>query len=156
MELPELVAGDIILTNMQRVYAPEIADQAIDYLLAFTRAHSFHPGPTRPGVAVREPGLVRDELMVIGLGGIDSEIARRVHPFGMRVVATDPKVLERPLYVEELHQPDAFHALLPRADVVSAAPLTRRSHGMIAAREFAAMKRGVVLINVVRGKVVGT
>ena len=37
MEIPELVEGDIVLTNMQRAYAPEIADQALGYLLAFTR-----------------------------------------------------------------------------------------------------------------------
>ena len=110
----------------------------------------------------RRPGVVLDELMgktllVIGLGGIGSEIARRAHAFGMRVLATDPKVLERPLYVEELRRPDAFHALLPHADVVaSAVPLTRQSRGMIASREFAMMKRGVILINVSRGKVVDT
>jgi phosphoglycerate dehydrogenase-like enzyme len=52
----------------------------------------------------------------------------------MRVMATDPKVLERPLYVEEPRRPDAFHTLLPRADdVVSAVPLTRPSYRMIAA-----------------------
>jgi phosphoglycerate dehydrogenase-like enzyme len=82
-------------------------------------------------------------LLVIGLGGIGSEVARRAHAFGMRVLATDPKVLERPLYVEELRRPDAFPALLPRADVVvSAVPLTRLSCRMIATREFAMMKRG--------------
>ena len=163
MEIPELVEGDIVLTNMQRVYAPEIADQAIGYLLAFTRSltHFIRAQPGQEWRS-REPGLVLDELMgktllVIGLGGIGSEIARRAHAFGMRVLATDPKVLERPLYVEELRRPDAFHALLPRADVVvSAVPLTGQSHGMIAAREFAPMKRGVVLINVSRGKVVAT
>ena len=54
MEIPELVESDIVLTNMQRVYAPEIADQAIGYLLAFTRSlDAFHPGPARPGVAIR-------------------------------------------------------------------------------------------------------
>src|SRR5262249_19807357 len=37
MEIPELVEGAVVLTNMQRAYAPEIADQAIGYLLAFTR-----------------------------------------------------------------------------------------------------------------------
>ena len=37
MEIPELVEGDIVLTNMQWVAAPEIADQAIGYRLAFTR-----------------------------------------------------------------------------------------------------------------------
>ena len=35
--IPELVERDIVLTNMQRTFAPEIADQAIAYLLAFTR-----------------------------------------------------------------------------------------------------------------------
>ncbi len=96
-------------------------------------------------------------LLVIGLGGIGSEIARRANAFGMRVLATDPKVLERPLFVEELHKPEDFHALLPRADVVaSAVPLTKQSMRMIGANEFAMMKRGVVLINVSRGKVVNT
>ena len=131
----EWVEGDIVLTNMQRVYAPEIADQAIGYLLAFTRSltHFIRVQPGQKGRS-REAGLVLDELMgktllVIGLGGIGSEIARRAHAFGMRVLATDPKVLERPLYVEELRRPDAFHALLLRADVVAAAvPLTRSSH----------------------------
>jgi phosphoglycerate dehydrogenase-like enzyme len=103
MEVPELVEGDIALTIMQRVLAPEIADQAIGYLLAFTRslAHFIRAQPGQVWRS-REPGLVLDELMgetllVIGLGGISSEIARRAHAFGMRVLATDPKVLERPL-----------------------------------------------------------
>jgi phosphoglycerate dehydrogenase-like enzyme len=59
--------------------------------------------------------------------------------------------------VQELHNPDAFHALLPRADVVaSAVPLTKQSFRMIGSREFDMMKRGVILINVSRGKVVDT
>jgi phosphoglycerate dehydrogenase-like enzyme len=163
MEIPELVDSQIVLTNMQRVYAPEIADQAIGYLLAFTRSltHFIRAQPAQEWRS-RQPGAVLEELMgktmqIIGLGGIGSEIARRAHAFGMRVLATDAKVLERPLYVEELHRPDAFPALLPRADVVaSAVPLTKQSRGMISAREFAAMKRGVILINVSRGKVVDT
>ncbi len=163
MEIPELVRSDIIVTNMQRVYGPEIADQAIGYLLAFTRSLA-HFVRTQPGQEWRSsgPGVVLDELMgktllVIGLGGIGSEIARRAAAFGMRVLATDPKVLERPTYVEELHKPAAFHALLPRADVVaSAVPLTNASRRMIGAKEFAMMKRGVILINVSRGGVVDT
>jgi phosphoglycerate dehydrogenase-like enzyme len=163
MDIPELVESDIVLTNMQRVYAPEIADQAIGYLLAFTRSLThFVRSQSAQEWSSRRPGVVLDELLgktllVIGLGGIGSETARRAHAFGMRVLATDPKVFERPLYVEELHRPDVFHALLPRADVVaSAVPLTKQSLRMIGAREFALMKRGVVLINVSRGKVVDT
>ena len=163
MKIPELVQSDIILTNMQRAYAPEIADQAIGYLLAFTRglAHFVRTQPSQEWRA-SGPGVVLDELMgktllVVGLGGIGSEIARRAAAFGMRVVATDPKVRERPLYVDELHKPSAFHSLLPRADVVaSAVPLTNASRKMIGAEEFGIMKRGVILINVSRGGVVDT
>jgi len=163
MKIPELVRSDIILTNMQRAYAPEIADQAMGYLLAFTRSLA-HFVRTQPSHEWRSsgPDVVLDELLgktllVIGLGGIGSEIARRAAAFGMRVVATDPKVLERPLYVDELHKPPAFHTLLPRADVVaSAVPLTNVSRKMIGAKEFEMMKRGVILINVSRGGVVDT
>ncbi len=73
------------------------------------------------------------------------------------MLATDPKVQERPLFVEELHRPEAFHGLIPRADVVaSAVPLTKQSRKMIGAKELGMMKPGVVLINVSRGGVVDT
>ncbi len=163
IEIPELVDSEIILTNMQRAYGPEIADQAIGYLLAFTRSltHFVRTQSSQEWRASRE-GVVLDELMgktllVIGLGGIGSEIARRAAAFGMRVLATDPKVVERPLYVEELHRPDAFHKLLPRADVVaSAVPLTKATRKMLSAPELGMMKRGVILINVSRGGVIDT
>jgi phosphoglycerate dehydrogenase-like enzyme len=160
--IPELVERDIVLTNMQRTFAPEIADQAIAYLLAFTRGLTHVIRKPPEGAWRRPPEVVLDELqgktlLVIALGGIGSEIARRAFGFGMRVLATDPKVIEKPLFVEELHKPDAFHRLLPRADVVaSAVPLTPLSRRMIGEREFGMMKRGVILINVSRGGVVDT
>jgi phosphoglycerate dehydrogenase-like enzyme len=54
-----LVHSDIVLTNMQRIYAPEIADQAIGYLLAFTRSltHSIRAQPAQDWSA-RRPGAV--------------------------------------------------------------------------------------------------
>jgi phosphoglycerate dehydrogenase-like enzyme len=163
IEIPELVESDIVLTNMQRAFGPEIADQAIGYLLCFTRG-LVHFVRSQPEQEWRSsgPGVVLDELagktlLVIALGGIGSEIARRAAGFGMRVLATDPKVLERPSFVEELHRPDAFSSLLPRADVVaSAVPLTRETKKMIGAREFAMMKPGVIVINVSRGRVIDT
>jgi len=163
LEIPELVERDIVLTNMQRAYGPEIADQAIAYLLAFTRSLThFIRAQTTQEWRSSGPDVVLDELsgktlLVIGLGGIGSEIARRAAAFGMRVLATDPKVWERPPSVEELHKPDAFAGLVPRADVVaSAVPLTKATRKMIGAREFGIMKPGAILINVSRGGVVDT
>jgi phosphoglycerate dehydrogenase-like enzyme len=163
MGIPELVDGPIVLTNMARAFGPEIADQALAYLLAFTRdlPHFIATtaekrwGDRRRGVVFEE--LAGKTMLVIGLGGIGTEIARRAHGFGVRVVATDPKVWERPLFVDELRRPEKFHDLLPRADVVaSAVPLTKESTRMIGEREFGMMKTGAILINVSRGKVVDT
>jgi phosphoglycerate dehydrogenase-like enzyme len=162
LAIPELRERDIVLTNLQRTLAPEIADQAIAYLLAFTRGLTHFIRKPPEGAWRHPPEIVLDELqdktlLVIALGGIGSEIARRAFGFGMRVLATDPKVIEKPLYVEELHRPDAFHRLISRADVVaSAVPLTPLSRGMIGTKEFGMMKRGTILINVSRGAVVDT
>lgn len=163
MEIPELVDSSIVLTNMQRAYAPEIADQALGYLLAFTRGFSFfvrNLSDQKWGYDRKE--LVLDELpgktmVIIGQGGIGSEIARRAAAFGMRILATDAKLLECPLTLAELHRPEALPSLLPQADVVvSAVPLTKVSRGMLGAKEFALMKPGVIFINVSRGKIVQT
>ena len=103
MEIPELVESDIVLTNMQRVYGPEIADQAIGYLLAFTRslAHFVRVQPSQEWRS-REPGVVLDELMgktllVIGLGGIGSEIARRASRSACACWPPTRRCCERPL-----------------------------------------------------------
>jgi phosphoglycerate dehydrogenase-like enzyme len=162
LTIPELLERPITLTNMQRAYGPEIADQAIGYLLCFTRGLGHFIQSKNREEWSRPSELVLDELegktmLVIGLGGIGSHIARRAAGFGMTIVATDPKVIERPTFVSELHKPEALHRLLPRADVVtSAVPLTQASEKMLGAREFAVMKKGAILINISRGKVIDT
>lgn len=164
VNIPELRDSNIILTNMQGIYAPEIADQALGYLLSFTRClgHFIHAQPNEDLPGSRTPDLVLDELqdktmLVIALGGIGTEIARRAHAFGMRVLATDPKVTKKPEYVAELHQPEALHSLLPKADVIaSAVPITPKTRHMLAEREFGLMKPGVIILNVSRGGVIDT
>lgn len=157
--IPELVERDIVLTNMQRIYAPEIADQTMGYLLAFTRklGHSI-VGRTWDKLPDEElDELPGKTMLIVGLGGIGDAIARRAAAFGMTVLATDPKVYETPLSVAELHKPDALPELLPRANVVvSAVPLTPVSQKMFDADAFARMKQGAIFINVSRGRVADT
>ncbi len=161
--LPEMQDSDIVLTNMQRVFGPPIADQTVGYLLAFTRGldHFIRTNPEHEWM--RRPYTIDfDEvagktLLIIGLGGIGSEIARRAFGLGMRVEATDAKLLDAPRFVEKLHRPDAFETLLPKADVVaSAVPLTPESRQMFNASTFGKMKQGAIFLNVSRGGVTDT
>jgi phosphoglycerate dehydrogenase-like enzyme len=160
---PELVNNDrIVLTNAQRLYAPEIADQAMGYLLSITRSLPHFMEQQHQGAFDRRQEVPLDELqgktmVIIALGGIGTEVARRANAFGMRVLATDPKVVDKPEFVAELHKPADLHQLLPQADVlVSAVPITPVTRKMIGEREFRLLKPTCILINVSRGGVVDT
>src|SRR5262249_11182336 len=120
---PELAASDIVLTNTQRLYGPTVADQAFALLLSLTRGlREVMPGEVADAVW-RKPKALPQELhgktmLLIGLGGIGTQTARRAHSFGMRVMAIDPKEMERPDFVFSLAKPDKLMDLLPKADVI--------------------------------------
>jgi phosphoglycerate dehydrogenase-like enzyme/glyoxylase-like metal-dependent hydrolase (beta-lactamase superfamily II) len=153
----ELVRSDIVLTNAARIHGPNSADQAFALLLSLARR--LRDG-TPEGSASREP--TRQELhgktmLVVGLGGIGDQVARRAWSFGMRVMAIDPKEMGRPDFVFSLDRPAKLMDLLPQADVVViACPLTDETKGLFGEKQFAAMKKTANLINVARGPIVKT
>ena len=97
-------------------------------------------------------------MLVVGLGGVGTQIAKRADAFGMRVVAVDPNTtMERPPFVFAVHPPAKLMELLPQADVVVlACPLTEQTRGLVGKSQLAAMKSSALLINVARGPVVKT
>ncbi|MFN0242977.1 MAG: D-2-hydroxyacid dehydrogenase [Planctomycetota bacterium] len=161
---PALVDNDgIVLTNMRGVHGPAIADHAFGMLLALTRDLSFFREQqaarrwAREGSGARPIALKGRTLLVVGLGGIGSEVAQRGHGFGMRVIATRRSDAEAPKFVERVGKPEELLALLPEADVVAiCVPLTKETERLFDARAFAAMKPGSYLVNVARGKCVDT
>lgn len=152
-----------VLTNMQRIYAPVIAETAIGLLLSLTRgliqvsvpAFRERKWMQAPNDVVLED-LYGKTIGIVGMGGIGSETARRLHyGFQMRVLATDAKPLPRPDFVEELHDPAWLMEMVPQVDVLmSAAPLTRETKGMFNAEVFRRMKPSAYFINVTRGGLV--
>jgi phosphoglycerate dehydrogenase-like enzyme/glyoxylase-like metal-dependent hydrolase (beta-lactamase superfamily II) len=156
---PELVASKVILTDARRVDGPTIADHAFALLLALTRGVR-EAAPTAAGEPEAKPArheLQGKRLLVVGLGGSGTQISRRAHAFGMRVLAVDPKDMERPSFVFSLDKPAKLMELLPQADVVVlACPLTPETRGLMGEGQFKAMKKSAYLINVARGEVVQT
>jgi phosphoglycerate dehydrogenase-like enzyme/glyoxylase-like metal-dependent hydrolase (beta-lactamase superfamily II) len=172
---PELVKSDIVLTNTQRLYGPNVADQAFALLLSLTRGlnKAMHPqliplekdGPIdlnrrwnylKKDVDARE--LHGKTMLIVGFGGIGTQIAKRADAFGMRVIAVDPNnKIVKPAFVFSLQTPDKLMELLPLADVVVlACPLTEKTRGMFGKAQFAAMKPSAYLINIARGGIVKT
>jgi phosphoglycerate dehydrogenase-like enzyme len=157
---PEFVASDVQLTNCKVVQGPTIADHAFAMLLALTRGlYEYIPNRAKrewgnrsstPEGMTELPGMT---AVIIGAGGIGTQIAQRANGFGMKVIGVDPKDMPVSNFFSEIVPPDRLDEVLPKADVVFvAAPLTPKSEHMIASRQFDAMKRGAYFIAVSRGR----
>ena len=94
-------------------------------------------------------------LLIIGLGNIGAEIARRAKAFGMCVIGVRNNPNRACEHVERVHGGDELLAVLPTADyIMLAAPLTPGTHNMIGQAELAVMKPSAYLINIGRGHLV--
>src|SRR5690606_12956814 len=100
-------------------------------LLAFTRGLNLYlpdqlKGQWEPRRLAHQNAweLSGRTLLVVGLGGIGTEVARRGHALGMRVIATRASAADRPPFVGYVGRPDELLKLAGEADVVvSAVPL---------------------------------
>jgi phosphoglycerate dehydrogenase-like enzyme len=158
---PEVVASQVVLTNMQKMYSPTISETVIGLLLALTRGLNRYALETRERRWNPQEGLKEISGMTMGLvgcGGIGGDTAYRAHyGFHMKVLAVDPKPLPKPAFVAELHSLDWLPQMLPQVDVlVCAAPHTKVSEGMLNESVFRALKPTAYFINVSRGKLVHT
>jgi phosphoglycerate dehydrogenase-like enzyme len=154
--------GEVVLTNMKGAYGPVIAEHVFAMILSRTRNLPHYLDAGRQGSWSRGPGdamtsLQGGTMLVVGLGGIGSEIARRADAFNMRVLATARTERPPPPYVDVLGTAADLDDLLPQADVVVlAVPLTAETRGMVNRRTIRRMKEGAWIVNIARGAVVDT
>jgi phosphoglycerate dehydrogenase-like enzyme len=152
----DLRNSNITLTNNKIVQGPEIADHALAMLLMLSRnlyvlykndqqqiwnPRSFH------GIELNGKTAV-----VVGVGGIGTQIAVRANAFGMTVIGVDTE--DKPFlpFLKKVVKPDQFDDVLPQADVVFiSVPDTPKSHKMMGARQFQLMKKNSYFVAVSRG-----
>ena len=153
----DLRDSSIILTNNQIVQGPEIADHAMAMLLTLSRAlprfmadqqtETWQPPRPYPGIELNTKTAV-----VIGVGGIGTQIAIRAWAHGMRVIGVDPDDIPYMPFISKVVKPDQLDEVVPQADVVFiAAPHTPQSHKMMGPRQFELMKQNSYFIAVSRG-----
>jgi len=155
---PELIESNVVVTNAKNVYGPQIADHAFAFLLALTRKlnvtiprQHLEEWPSGRGGMFELDGKT---AVIVGVGGIGSQIAQRAHGFGMKVIGVDIRDIPRSNIISRVVPPDMLDSVLPEADVVFiAVPHTRKSEGMMGARQFELMKQGSYFIAISRGKI---
>ena len=135
-----------LLTNLQRTMGASIAEHVIAMMFALSRHFDeFYreqsQGHWESYASVPElEDLGGKTVLVVGLGGIGTEVARRAHALGMRVVATRASGHEGPDFVSYVGLPDELPKLTKDADfVVNCLPLTPETTAIFNKEFFATM-----------------
>ena len=157
---PEAQDADFILTNAQHTAGPPIAEHVIAMLMMLTRNLQYFHHLQQEQVWQRPPDtpspmieIGGKTMLVAGLGGIGTEVARRAAGLGMRVIATRRSSREGPGFVDYVGLSDELLDLAAQADViVNALPLTRETTGIFGREFFDALKQGAYFISIGRGK----
>jgi len=152
--------GEVVLTNMQKMSSPVLAEHAIAMLLTLARGLVPYAKTMETGEWHQRGSAMTDRMqtvsgktvLVVGLGGIGIEVAKRAHALGMRVIGTRRSSREGPDFVDYVGLSDELHALAAEADViVNALPLTPATRGLFDREFFAAARKGVLFVSVGRG-----
>ena len=158
--LPGMKEGQKLLTNGQRIASPALAEHAIAMTMMLARGLDVYHTNQLKGKWQRETGLARTDhvelesrtMLVVGLGGIGTQVAKRGHGLGMHVIATRNSRREGPDFVEYVGLSNELNELARRADVgINTAPLTEQTRGMFNTEFFTAMKPGAFFVSVGRG-----
>jgi len=156
---PALQKAGLTVTNMRAVAGPVMAEHTIALMFALSRSLQVSVGRQARGEGwsrnfsgSQPQALTGKTVLVVGLGGIGLEVAKRSHALGMNVIATRNSSREGPDYVSKVGLSDELPALIGEADVVvSALPLVPATTHLFDAKMFARMKKTAYFINVGRG-----
>ncbi len=147
----------IEVRNTPAVFADEVADVAIGYVIMLARQLHLIDASVRAGEWYKPQGvsLAGKTLGVVGLGSIGRAVAKRGLAMGMAVAGYDPELgalaVAEGLGVRTVSVDEAF----AEADVLSLnCPLTPETRHIANAQRIGNMKPGAFLVNTARGPLV--
>lgn len=161
LTIPELVDGDVLLTNARGTHGVCLAESTLGMILAFTRGirdsvrHQQRREWIQRQVRPRLVELTGSTMGIVGFGTIGRALAERAQAFGVRIIAADLYPVDKPDYVAELWNTDRLGDLLSESDyVVVTVPYTPENQGLIGAEQMALMKPTAMLLGVSRGGII--
>lgn len=156
VDVPAATAHNVPVTITPTANHEAVAEFALAHVFAIAKSIVSWDKVTRAGGWPREARMpIRGQTMgILGLGRIGRSMATRCQALGMKVIATEQFPNQEFVKKHGIELVD-FDALLARSDFVSIhCPLTEQTKGLFDRATFAKMKRGSVLINTARGKLV--
>lgn len=165
---PELLRGNILITNASGVHGPNIAEHVLAMMLMFTRrmpfyfkaqlegrwAHSDDELPTGGNIGE----LTGKTLGIIGLGRIGEALAERAKSFGMKIIAVkrDPQSRhDSGVPIDALYSLAELPVVLEQSDHIAIClPLTAETEHLFNREMLALISPKAFLYNISRGSII--
>ncbi|MBR5475049.1 MAG: D-2-hydroxyacid dehydrogenase [Lachnospiraceae bacterium] len=146
------------LTNATGAYGLALAEHMLAQLMCLIKKLHLYMEDQKDHVWGDRGNVVsiwNSTTLVVGMGDIGSEFAKRMHALGSRVIGIRRNKAEKPDYLDGLYQMDALEEWLPKADFVATMlPGTPETYHVFDAKRLAMMKEGAFLLNIGRGNAV--
>ncbi|MDR1284266.1 MAG: hypothetical protein LBK99_26130 [Opitutaceae bacterium] len=155
LDLQAMAERGVWATNVQDAFVDSTADCTLGLILGVARRLVEADSHVRAGLWKSfQPGvwdgttLAGKTLGIVGYGRIGQAVARRARAFGMNIVWCRRTASDDPEY-------RVLEDLLRESDFISLhLPLTAGTRHLLNAERLALVKKGAVLINMARGKVI--
>lgn len=150
----------VMVLNVPDANYISVAEHTIMFILGLSRSLIMADKNVKKGNwKFRETNIpmeVSDKnLLILGLGRIGKDVAKKAKALDMNVMAYDSYVKEEDMNLIGVKKVDLLIDGLKDADFVSVhTPLTEVTRGMISYKEFEAMKTTAYIINMGRGPVI--
>ena len=160
VDVAALTGRGIPLTIVGDANASSVAEHVFFMMLALARKGFLHDRATRQGnftIKKTSPSveLMGKTLLIIGLGRVGKQVAKRSVGFGLNVLAYDPYIDEAEFALASCRRVETLDESLPVADIVTLhVPRKADTVDMIDEASLAAMKPTAFLINAARGGIV--
>ena len=145
------------VANASGVHAAATAELAVGLILAKLRGidQAVRDQQTENWAPQRRQSLADRRVLLLGIGGIGQELARRLEPF--EVTVTRVGSTARTDDQGQVHSSADLETLARSHDIlVSVLPLNDQTHHLVGAKVLAALPDGALVVNVGRGPVVDT
>ena len=145
------------VANASGVHAAATAELAVGLILAKLRGidQAVKDQQIESWKPQRRQSLADRKILLLGIGGIGKELARRLEPFEVTVTRVGSSA--RTDADGQVHGPEELVDLAAGHDIlVSVLPLNDKTHHLVGRDVLAALPHGALVVNVGRGAVVDT
>lgn len=152
-----LSARGIPVTIVGPVNAISVAEQTLSMMLTLTKRVAEYDNAVRSGDwevrnSLKTTELSEKKLLLLGLGRIGGEVAKRARGFDMNILVYDPYLSTEAIHSAGGTKVDDWKTVLGTVDVLSIhLPLNDATRHIVNEEVLAAMKPNAIVLNAARG-----